>query len=59
MDTLAKFLKCDAGAAAIEYCAILALIGASLVSGLGQVGGELKAIFTDVQSAFALPMRDE
>ena len=53
MKTLAKFLKCESGATAIEYGLIAALIGVTIIGVVTAVGTEIKNTFTDVQAGLA------
>jgi pilus assembly protein Flp/PilA len=50
MKTLAKFAKCESGATAIEYGLIAALIGVAIITVVNNVGTEIQATFTDVQT---------
>ena len=49
MKSLAKFVKCESGATAIEYGLIAALIGVAIITVVSQVGGEIKGTFEDVK----------
>ena len=48
MKSLAKFMKCESGATAIEYGLIAALIGVAIITVVTNVGGEIKGTFSDV-----------
>ena len=48
MKSLAKFVKCESGATAIEYGLIAALIGVAIITVVTSVGGEIKGTFNDV-----------
>jgi pilus assembly protein Flp/PilA len=50
MKTLAKFVKCESGATAIEYGLIAALIGVAIITVVTNAGNEIKATFTDVEN---------
>lgn len=50
MKTLAKFVKCESGATAIEYGLIAALISVGIITVVGNVGTEIKNTFTEVQT---------
>ena len=45
MKTLAKFVKCESGATAIEYGLIAALIGVAIIAAVNAVGTEVSATF--------------
>lgn len=47
---IARFIKDESGATAIEYGLIAALISVVMVSVLVTLGPEIKATFTDVQT---------
>lgn len=47
---IARFLKNESGATAIEYGLIAALISVVMVSVLVTLGPEIKSTFTDVQT---------
>ena len=47
---IARFAKCEFGATAIEYGLIAALIGVAIVTVVFNVGTEIEATFTDVQT---------
>jgi pilus assembly protein Flp/PilA len=53
MKTLAKFVKCESGATAIEYGLIAALIGVSIIAVVTSVGTEIQGTFTDVQTGLS------
>ena len=48
MQTLAKFVKCDSGATAIEYGLIAALIGVAIIAAVNTVGTEVSGTFEGV-----------
>ena len=48
MKTILKLLKDDAGATAIEYGLIAALISIAAVAAMGNVGNNLQTIFNNV-----------
>lgn len=50
---IARFVKNEEGATAIEYGLIAALISVVMVSVLVTLGPEIKATFTDVQTNLA------
>lgn len=52
MNTLAPFLKNEAGVTAIEYALIAGGIALALVVIVGNVGDGLVSIFQSVQAAF-------
>lgn len=45
-----KFLADESGATSIEYGLIAAGIGVALITLVGQVGGELKDLFTNLRT---------
>jgi pilus assembly protein Flp/PilA len=45
-----KFLKDESGATSIEYGLIAAGIGVALITLVGQVGGELRSLFENLQT---------
>jgi pilus assembly protein Flp/PilA len=47
---IAKFLKDESGATAIEYGLIAALIGVFIITMVQAVGTEIKGTFSDVKS---------
>jgi pilus assembly protein Flp/PilA len=47
---LAKFVKCESGATAIEYGLIAALIGVAIITVVNNAGNEIKGTFEDVES---------
>ncbi|WP_102961044.1 Flp family type IVb pilin [Mangrovicella endophytica] len=49
--TFTNFLRNEAGATAIEYGLIAALIGTAIITVVGTVGTNLKQTFTDVGAA--------
>ena len=48
MKTILRLLKDDAGATAIEYGLIAALISVAAIAAMGNVGNNLQLIFNDV-----------
>lgn len=50
MKTLVRFATCEAGATAIEYSLIAALIAVGIVSAVQGVGNEVKVPFQDVEA---------
>jgi pilus assembly protein Flp/PilA len=50
MKTLVKFAACDAGATAIEYSMIAALIAIGIISAVQGVGNEVKVPFEEVEA---------
>ena len=50
MKTLVRFAKCKSGATAIEYGLIAALISVGIIAVVTNVGTEIKATFTDVDT---------
>ena len=48
MKTLAKFVKCESGATAIEYGLIAALIGVAIIAAVNTVGTEVSGTFEGV-----------
>ncbi len=50
MKMLARFAACEAGATAIEYSLIAALIAVGIVSAVQGVGNELKVPFVDAEA---------
>ena len=50
MKTILKLLKDDAGATAIEYGLIAALISVAAIAAMGNVGNNLQSIFNTVAS---------
>ncbi len=48
MKTILKLLKDDAGATAIEYGLIAALISVAAIAAMGNVGNNLQTIFNTV-----------
>lgn len=53
MKTINKFFRDEAGATAIEYGLIAALIAVALIVVLGNLGGELNTTFETTSSALA------
>ena len=47
---ISRFLKDDAGATAIEYSLIAALIAVVIISGVTSVGTKLNAAFTNIST---------
>jgi len=52
---LAKSLKEDKGASAVEYAILVAVIAAVIVGAVTLLGGNLKTIFENVASIFLKP----
>ena len=50
MKTLVRFAACEAGATAIEYSLIAALIAVGIVSAVQGVGNEVKVPFQEVEA---------
>jgi pilus assembly protein Flp/PilA len=50
MKTILRLLKDDAGATAIEYGLIAALISVAAIAAMGNVGNNLQSIFNTVAS---------
>jgi pilus assembly protein Flp/PilA len=50
MKTLARFVKCESGATAIEYGLIAALISVGIIAVVTSVGTEIKGTFTQVET---------
>jgi len=50
MKTLARFAACEAGATAIEYSLIAALIAVGIVSAVQSVGNEVKVPFEEAEA---------
>jgi pilus assembly protein Flp/PilA len=48
-----KFLEDQSGATSIEYGLIAAGIGVALITLVGQVGGELRTLFENLQSGLS------
>ena len=51
--TLARFLKDDSGATAIEYGLIAALVSVAAIAALTALGGNLSNLFSNVSSTVA------
>jgi pilus assembly protein Flp/PilA len=49
-NTVRKFLEDQSGATSIEYGLIAAGIGVALITLVGQVGGELRTLFENLQT---------
>ncbi len=47
---VARFVKCESGATAIEYGLIAALIGVFIITIVGQVGTSIKNTFESVKT---------
>lgn len=47
---VARFVKCESGATAIEYGLIAALIGVFIITAVSQAGSEVSATFDDIKS---------
>jgi Flp pilus assembly pilin Flp len=52
MDLIIKFACDEAGAPALEYALLLAILGIGLISAISAVGGALNAIFGNVSGQF-------
>lgn len=50
MNTLIRFAACEAGATAIEYSLIAALIAVGIISAVQGVGNEVKVPFADAEA---------
>ncbi|HXF53734.1 MAG TPA: Flp family type IVb pilin [Hyphomicrobiaceae bacterium] len=50
---VARFVKCESGATAIEYGLIAALIGVAIVTVVYNVGVEVSDTFKDVETGLA------
>jgi pilus assembly protein Flp/PilA len=50
MQTLAKFVKCESGATAIEYGLIAALIGVAIIGVVGNASTQIQGTFTDIEN---------
>ncbi len=50
MKTLVQFVKCESGATAIEYGLIAALIAVAIITVVTNVGNEIEATFTEVET---------
>ena len=50
MKTLAKFVKCESGATAIEYGLIAALIAVAAIAAMKGLGTKLTTTFNNVSS---------
>jgi pilus assembly protein Flp/PilA len=48
MDLIARFISDEAGAAALEYALILALLGIGLIASIRAIGTNLSGVFTTV-----------
>jgi pilus assembly protein Flp/PilA len=48
---IARFVKDESGATAIEYGLIAALIAMAIIAGAGLIGNELDAKFTEIGTA--------
>ena len=48
-----RFLRDEAGATAIEYGMIVALIAVAILATMGTIGGQIQATFTTVIDALA------
>jgi pilus assembly protein Flp/PilA len=48
MKTIAKFLRDDSGATAIEYGLIAALIAVAIIAAASMLGGQLGNLFNDI-----------
>jgi Flp pilus assembly pilin Flp len=52
MDLILRFAYDDAGAPALEYAIILAILGVGLMSGISAIGGALNSVFLSISGAF-------
>jgi len=52
MDLILKFAYDEAGAPALEYAIILALLGIGLITGINTIGGALNTAFLNIAAAF-------
>jgi len=52
MSTLIRFLKDDAGATAIEYGLIVAMISITIITTASNLGSELNNFFTDLNESY-------
>jgi pilus assembly protein Flp/PilA len=50
---IARFMKDESGATAIEYGLIAALISVGIIAGVRTIGGELTDTFTDIGASLA------
>ena len=50
MKTLARFVKCESGATAIEYGLIASLIGVAVITVVSQTGTNLGSTFTKIKN---------
>ncbi len=55
MNTLARFVKCESGATAIEYGLIAALIGVVIITAVTNVGTSVSLTFKKIAAAMATP----
>lgn len=53
MNTLIRFAKCQAGATAIEYGLIAALIGVVIITAVTNVGTGISLVFVKIKTAVA------
>ncbi len=52
-NVIARFMKDESGATAIEYGLIAALISITIITAAGTIGGNIKARFEEVDTAVA------
>ena len=57
MKTLAKFVKCESGATAIEYGLIAALIGVVIITAVTNVGTSVSLVFTKLAGAMTAAVK--
>jgi pilus assembly protein Flp/PilA len=48
MQMLARFVKCESGATAIEYGLLASLIGVAIIGALNTLSGKITTTFTNV-----------
>ena len=54
MNIFARFAKDESGATAIEYGLIAALISVAIIGVVTTMGGNLRAVFTDIGTALTV-----
>lgn len=52
-NVFARFVKDESGATAIEYGLIAALLSVVIISTLTAIGGDLKRVYQDIQTALS------
>jgi pilus assembly protein Flp/PilA len=52
---VARFMKNESGATAIEYGLIASLIGVAIIAGATALGGQLGSLFTGISGKVNLP----